>query len=132
MPSDAPLHSFMDVDWSRLPRPEDDGAARHLPGSRVPALPDVPTIVEAGLPEFGSLAGWHMLVAPGKTPRAVVEKLHAELIGILALPEIDGEVNRLGLISFDNPSVDGLQSFVKSEIARWGQVVQRAGIAGLE
>jgi tripartite-type tricarboxylate transporter receptor subunit TctC len=101
-------------------------------GSRVPALPDVPTIVEAGLPEFGSLAGWHMLVAPGKTPRGVVEKLHAELIGILALPEIDGEVNRLGLISFDNPSVDGLQSFVKSEIARWGQVVQRAGIAGLE
>jgi tripartite-type tricarboxylate transporter receptor subunit TctC len=101
-------------------------------GSRVPALPDVPTIVEAGLPEFGSLAGWHMLVAPGKTPRGVVEKLHAELIGILALPEIDGEVNRLGLISFDNPSLDGLQSFVKSEIVRWGQVVQRAGIAGLE
>ena len=41
MPSDAPLHSFTDVDWSRLPRPEDDGAARHLPGSRVPAL-DLP------------------------------------------------------------------------------------------
>jgi tripartite-type tricarboxylate transporter receptor subunit TctC len=101
-------------------------------GSRVPALPDVPTMVEAGLPEFGSLAGWHMLVAPGRTPRGVVEKLNAELTSILALPEIDAEVNRLGLISFDNPSLDGLQSFVKSEIVRWGQVVQRAGIAGLE
>ncbi len=101
-------------------------------GSRVPALPDVPTMAEAGLPEFGALAGWHMLVAPGQTPREVVEKLHAELTGILALPEINAEVNRLGLISFDNPSVDGLQSFVKSEIVRWGQVVQRAGIAGLE
>ena len=41
MPADARQHSFTDVDWSRLPRPEDDGAARHLPGSRVPAL-DLP------------------------------------------------------------------------------------------
>jgi peroxiredoxin len=41
MPADAPSPTFMDVDWSRLPRPEDDGAARHLPGSRIPpvALP---------------------------------------------------------------------------------------------
>jgi tripartite-type tricarboxylate transporter receptor subunit TctC len=101
-------------------------------GIRVPALPDVPTIAEAGLPEFGSLAGWHMMVAPGKTPRGIVERLHAELIGILALPEINAEILRLGLLTFENPSVEELQKFVKSEIVRWGKVVERAGIAGSE
>jgi tripartite-type tricarboxylate transporter receptor subunit TctC len=100
--------------------------------SRVPALPDVPPIAEAGLPEFGALPGWHMLVAPAKTPRDIVEKLHAELIAILALPEINREIARLGMLPFENPSVDGLQGFVKSEIVRWGKVVQRAGIAGSE
>jgi tripartite-type tricarboxylate transporter receptor subunit TctC len=97
--------------------------------SRVPALPDVPSIAEAGLPEFEA-SGWHMMVAPAKTPRNIVDKLHAELIGILALPDIKPEIPRLGLLSFDNPSVEGLQGFVKSEIVRWGKVVQRAGIAG--
>jgi peroxiredoxin len=38
MPADAPTSGFMDVDWSRLPRPEDDGAARQLPGSRIPPV----------------------------------------------------------------------------------------------
>jgi tripartite-type tricarboxylate transporter receptor subunit TctC len=66
----------------------------------------------------------------GKTPRHVVEKLHAELTGLVALPEIDAEINRLGMVSFDNPSVEGLQGFVKSEIERWSKVVQQAGIAG--
>lgn len=100
--------------------------------SRVPALPDVPTIAEAGLPEFGALPGWHMMVAPGKTPRDVVDKLHAELTAILALPEVNAEILKLGMLSFDNPSVEGLQDFVKSEILRWGKVVRQAGIAGSE
>jgi tripartite-type tricarboxylate transporter receptor subunit TctC len=100
--------------------------------SRVPALPDVPTIAEAGLPEFGALPGWHMMVAPGKTPRDIVDKLHAELIAILALPEVQSQILKLGMLSFDNPSVEGLQDFVKSEIVRWGKVVRQAGIAGSE
>jgi hypothetical protein len=54
MPADATPKQFLDVDWSRLPRPEDDGAARHLPGSRVPpvALPatDGSSVALGGLP----------------------------------------------------------------------------------
>ena len=99
---------------------------------RVPALPDVPTIAEAGLPAFGALPGWHMMVAPAKTPRAVVDKLHGELTAILALPDVNSEILKLGMLSFDNPSVEGLEAFVKSEIVRWGKVVQQAGIAGSE
>jgi tripartite-type tricarboxylate transporter receptor subunit TctC len=99
---------------------------------RVPALPDVPTIAEAGLPEFGALPGWHMMVAPSRTPRDIVEKLHAALLDILALPEIKAEIDKLGLLPFDNASVDGLRDFVKSETVRWGEVVERAGLARSE
>jgi tripartite-type tricarboxylate transporter receptor subunit TctC len=97
--------------------------------NRVPALADVPPVAEAGLPEF-DLSGWHMLVAPAKTPRGIVEKLNAELTGILAQPAIKSEIVRLGLLAFDNPPLDRLPDFVKSEIGRWGTVVQRAGLAG--
>jgi tripartite-type tricarboxylate transporter receptor subunit TctC len=96
---------------------------------RVPAVPDVPAIAEAGLPEF-DVAGWHMMVAPAATPGAVVQKLNGELTAILALAEIRAEIIRLGMLTFDNASVDVLQSFVKSEIVRWGKIVQQAGLAG--
>ena len=100
--------------------------------TRVPALPNVPPIAEAGLPEFGGLPGWHMMVAPGKTRHEIVAKLHAELLAILALPEIETEIVRLGMLPFENSSVEELQDFVKSETVRWGNVVQQAGIAGSE
>jgi tripartite-type tricarboxylate transporter receptor subunit TctC len=96
--------------------------------TRVPAIADVPPIADT-LPEF-DLAGWHMLVAPRKTPGNAVAKLHANLLEILAQPQIDGEIVRLGMLSFGNPSLAGLEDFVKSEIGRWGKVVERAGIAG--
>ena len=99
---------------------------------RVPAIPDVPPIAEAGLPEFGAMPGWHMMVAPSQTPPGIVEKLHSELVDIVALPAIETEILKLGMMRFENTSVDGLQEFVKSEIARWGKVVEQAGIAHSE
>jgi tripartite-type tricarboxylate transporter receptor subunit TctC len=71
-----------------------------------------------------------MMVAPAATPRAVVRRLNGELTGILALPEIRAEIIRLGMLTFDNLPVDALQDFVKSEIVRWGKIVQQAGLAG--
>ncbi len=73
-----------------------------------------------------------MMVAPSRTPHDIVEKLHIELIGILALPEIEGEISKLGMLPFENTSVEGLRDFVKSETLRWGKVVERAGIARSE
>jgi tripartite-type tricarboxylate transporter receptor subunit TctC len=99
---------------------------------RVPAIPDVPPIAEAGLPEFGAMPGWHMMVAPSQTPRAIVEKLRSELVDIVALPTIETEILKLGMLRFENASVDGLREFVKSEIARWGKEVEQARIAHSE
>jgi peroxiredoxin len=55
MPADPPPAQFLDVDWSRLPRPEDDGAARHLPGSRVP--PVALSATDGSSVALGGLAG---------------------------------------------------------------------------
>jgi tripartite-type tricarboxylate transporter receptor subunit TctC len=96
--------------------------------TRVPAIADVPAIAEAGLPDFNA-AGWHMLVAPAKTPRDIVEKLHTELVGTLAQQDIKNEITQMGLLTFDNPSLQGLQDFVKSEMVLWGNIVRRAGVA---
>jgi tripartite-type tricarboxylate transporter receptor subunit TctC len=99
--------------------------------ARLPFLPDVPPMSEAGVPGFEA-ASWQMVAAPAKTPRPVVDKLHAELKALLATPEIHEQLHKNGMLPRDNPSVEWLRDFVKSEIARWGKVVQQAGIAGTQ
>jgi tripartite-type tricarboxylate transporter receptor subunit TctC len=99
------------------------------PRTRVAAIPDVPSVAEAGVPDFDA-ASWQMLVAPAKSPRPVVDKLHAEIKSILALGETKDFIVKGGMLTFENPSVEGLQDFVKSEIVRWGKVVHQAGVAG--
>jgi len=96
--------------------------------ARVPTIPDVPPINDT-VKGF-DVASWQMVVAPAKTPRPVVDRLHAELKGMLATPEVSGAVAKTGMLPMPTPTVAELQAFVKSEIARWGKVVQQAGIAG--
>lgn len=97
--------------------------------TRFPTTPDIAPISEVGVPGFEA-AAWQMLVVPARTPRDIVEKLHAEVTAILELPDVRQQVTDAGFISMDNPSVDDLQAFVKSEIARWGKVVRDTGLAG--
>jgi tripartite-type tricarboxylate transporter receptor subunit TctC len=99
--------------------------------ARLAAFPDVPTIAESGVPDF-EVAGWFMLVAPAKTPALIVAKLHGELKSIIAMPEIKEQIAKLSLLPIVTPSVADMQAFVKSEIIRWGKVVQQAGIAHSE
>jgi tripartite-type tricarboxylate transporter receptor subunit TctC len=99
--------------------------------ARLTAIPDVPPIAEAGVPGFDA-ASWQMVVAPAKTPQPVVDKLHGDLTRALAMPEIKDQIDKSGMMPMDSPSVAGLQAFVKSEITRWGKVVQQAGLAGTQ
>jgi tripartite-type tricarboxylate transporter receptor subunit TctC len=96
---------------------------------RVKAFPDLPTINEAGVPGF-DVSGWFMLTAPAKTPKPIVDKLHAELKAIMAMPDVQAQIDKLSLLPMDTPPVADMQKFVKSEIARWGDIVKKAGIAG--
>lgn len=111
-----------------------EGKVRALAAStakRLPQVPELPTIAEGGLPGFDA-AAWIMLVAPANTPATVVEKLHNEIKAISAQAEIQERIIKNGQIPSASPSVAELQNFVRSEIVRWGNVVQQAGIAGSE
>jgi tripartite-type tricarboxylate transporter receptor subunit TctC len=96
---------------------------------RAPGFPDIPPIAEAGLPGFDAVS-WQMIVAPAKTPRPIVDKLHGELLSILATQEAKDAIVKYGFVPIGSPSIEGLQQFVKAEIDRWGKVVGEAGFAG--
>ena len=93
---------------------------------RSPSMPDVPTIAEAGVPgqEADTLTGF---VMPARTPPAIVQKLHAEMVKIGALPEIRERLEKIGF----NPVLDTPAEFgarIKDEMARWAKVVKSANL----
>jgi tripartite-type tricarboxylate transporter receptor subunit TctC len=99
--------------------------------TRIPSAPEIPTIAEAGVPGYEGV-GWVMVVAPAHTPKPAVDRLHAELKAIAALPEIQKQMIALGTIPVDSPSPEALQRLIDDEIVRWGKVVKLAGIAGTQ
>ncbi len=98
--------------------------------ARLAAFPDIPPIGDS-VPGF-EVSGWFMVVAPAKTPPAVVARLHAEMKSVLATPALKEQIAKLSLIPLETPSIDDMKAFVNSEIVRWGKVVDAAGIAGTE
>jgi len=98
---------------------------------RIPSAPDIPPIAEVGVPGFDA-AGWGVFSVPAGTPKEVVAKLQAALDGVMALPEVQQQIIRLGMIPGGASSPEELQRFISSEIARWARVVTQAGLAGTE
>jgi tripartite-type tricarboxylate transporter receptor subunit TctC len=98
---------------------------------RVAALPDVAPLADLGLPQFDA-AGWFMLVAPAATPRAVVDRLHAELREALAEPALRRQFGEQGLIPVDTPAPDALKGFVREQIGYWRDTLFRIGLAHMD
>ena len=93
---------------------------------RSPALPDVPTIAEAGVPGYASSA-WFGLVAPAGVPKPIVDKLAAETQRILKLPDVNERLSSLGAEPVgDRP--EQFSAMIKSEIAKWAKVIKFAGV----
>jgi len=92
---------------------------------RSPFLPDVPTIAESGFPGFEAV-GWIGIAAPAKTPAAVLDKLHAEIVRIIKTPEMK---ERLATLAFTpvGDTREEFARFIKAEIAKWGQAVKESG-----
>jgi tripartite-type tricarboxylate transporter receptor subunit TctC len=90
------------------------------------ALPDVPTIAEAGVPGYEA-ANWWGILAPAGTPQAIIEKLHKELMAVQAMPEVQKHFESEGA-SVVQMSPAEFGKFVEAETARWGRVVKAAGI----
>lgn len=107
------------------------GQVRALGGSmakKLDALPDLPPVNDT-VPGF-DVASWQMYAAPAGTPREIVAKLNADLRSVLEAPAMKEQIGKSGMLPLEPGSVEQLQAFVKSEIARWGDVVRKAGIEG--
>ena len=110
-----------------------DGKLRALAVSaanRLPLLPDVPPFAEAaGVSDFEAVS-WHMLLAPAKTPKEIVDKLHNELKTIAEELEMKERAAAIGLIPIEVPTIVATEAYVKSERAKWGALVTKLGLAG--
>lgn len=94
--------------------------------TRVPSLPSVPTVAEAGLPKLDA-SSWFGVFAPAKTPKPIIDKLTAEIAKLMASPAFKQKASELGAAAeYMNPQQLG--DFSKLELARWAQVVKAAGI----
>jgi len=93
---------------------------------RWPAMPDVPTVIEGGVPDV-VVMGWIGLVGPGNMPRAVVERLNAELNASLNTPELKEKLFGLGVRASPG-SPEAFRDEIKRDYDRFGPVIKAAGI----
>ena len=93
---------------------------------RAATLPDVPTTAEAGISDF-AVSGWYGLVAPAKTPRSIVERVHAEMAKALKNPAVMERLATSGSIPIGG-GPDELDRHIRSEITRWNKVLTAAGV----
>ena len=94
--------------------------------SRVKAMPDLPTIAEAGVPGYGGTP-WFSVVAPAATPRPIIDKLNHLLMAFINRPETQDKMNALAITPWTS-TPDELAQFIPAEIRKWSQVVKDAGI----
>jgi len=99
--------------------------------TRLATLPNVPPLAAAGVPGF-DLAAWQGVIAPAKTPPPIVATLNTQLNAAVAMPEVHGRINDLGMTPIGKGDPKELASFLQSEIVRWSKIVETAGLAKSE
>ena len=93
---------------------------------RSPALPEVPTVAEAGLKDF-EVTTWYGVMAPSGTPRPTINRLNSELVKIMHTPDVK---ERLAGMATDplTSTPEEFAAYLKREIAKWGDVVRKANL----
>ena len=93
---------------------------------RAAALPEVPTVAEAGLPNF-EVTTWYGILAPAGTPKTIVTRLNADLVKIMHSSDLK---ERLAAMATDpaTSTPEEFADYIKREIAKWGEVVRQAGL----
>ena len=93
---------------------------------RLESLPDVPTIAEAGEKGF-DMGSWQAVFAPAGTPKPIVDRLHAEILKIVATPEVQARLKNFGMLPSNMSTVE-LADYQKAEVSKWAKVIKSAGI----
>ena len=120
---------FIFMELSSAIRLHQGGSARILAVAtekRLDSLPDIPTMIEAGVPGFVSDT-WNALSAPPKTPAPIVNRLNQAVNEIISTPEIRKQFEALNLLPAGGSPAD-MAKFVSDETRRWTEVIRRAGI----
>jgi len=93
---------------------------------RSPATPNLPTIAETGVAGYEA-GSWYGLSAPAGTSKEIINRLHAETIKVMALPDIKERLANAGFeVVTSNPEQFG--AFTRSEIQKWGKIVKSTGL----
>jgi len=93
---------------------------------RDPAMPEVPTFVESGLPGF-VVTSWMGILAPANTPRAIVDRLQTEIAAVLQLPDVRARYAVLGIDPVGNKPEE-YAAQLKADLDAWGPVVKKANL----
>jgi tripartite-type tricarboxylate transporter receptor subunit TctC len=93
---------------------------------RSSALPDVPTVAEAGLRDF-EVTTWYGVLAPAGTPRPIIARLNAELVKVVHSPEVKERLAATGTEPRTS-TPEEFADYIKREIAKWGDVIRKAGV----
>ena len=94
--------------------------------TRSSALPDVPTMDEAGLPGF-EVMGWNGLVAPARTPKPIINKLNAEIVRILRAPEMMKLLKEKG-VDVVGGTPEHFAGVIRTDVEKWREIVKTSGI----
>jgi len=97
------------------------------PAKRAPALPDVPTLTEAGVPLV--VVNWYGLIAPAKTPKTVVERISSEVAKAMQLPDVTKRLIAEGSEAVTS-SPQAFAAHIRAEHEQWSRVIKQAGIRG--
>jgi tripartite-type tricarboxylate transporter receptor subunit TctC len=110
-----------------------DGKLRALAvtsSTRLSTVPELPPFGEAvGAADFEAVS-WHVLLAPGGTPRDVVDKLHGEMKRIMEAPEMRQRIAAIGLIPLDIAPIEDVRAYIRAEGDKWGALVKKLGLQG--
>ena len=93
---------------------------------RIDALPQVPTMIEAGYPDMVS-SSWQGVFVPAGTPRAIVDKLHAAVLATMATPEVAQRYAAGGVNVVTSKTPEDFAAYVAAETARWGKIAKESG-----
>lgn len=95
---------------------------------RSPLAPDVPTMIEAGLPDF-EISAWYVVMAPKNLPPEVLRRLNAEVNKAIQDPEVRERLGNQG-VDFVGGSAADAEKFIRSELERWARVARTTGMKG--
>ena len=93
--------------------------------TRSPAMPDLPTVIESGLPGY-EVSSWNGVLAPAGTPRPVVNRLHSEFVKSLSAPEVKELFTTQGILPIGN-TPEQFAAILQTDIARWAKVIKATG-----